>query len=103
MSMINWMLDRLHRVRSRPASTTDNSVEHSQIEALIRAHGDWIALLATILERERIITGRDLARSLTEFAELTTADRSAEGQILSFWALRLQETAAIIRDFPSVH
>ena len=74
-----------------------------EIVALIQAHGDWLALLATILERERVITGAELARSLSEFAALTAEDRPAEGQILSFWASRLRDTAATIRDFPSVH
>lgn len=56
-----------------------------QVEALVQAHGDWLALLATILERERVITGAELARTLSEFAAHTAEDRPAEGQILSFW------------------
>ncbi|RZL82601.1 MAG: hypothetical protein EOP66_04735 [Sphingomonas sp.] len=74
-----------------------------QVEALVQAHGDWLALLATILERERVITGAELARTLSEFAAHTAEDRPAEGQILSFWASRLNDTAATLGKFPSVH
>ncbi len=74
-----------------------------QIEALIQAHGDWLALLATILERESVIASAELARSLSEYAVVTAKDRPAEGQILAFWASRLNDAAATIRNFPSVH
>ena len=74
-----------------------------QIDALVQAHGDWLALLATILERESAITSVELARTMSEFAAVTAEDRPAEGQILAFWASRLNDTAANIRNFPSVH
>ena len=102
MSIIKRWLAKLRRrslLRNLPLSGS----AQLEIEALIHAHGDWLALLATILERERVITGADLARSLSEFAALTAEDRPAEGQILSFWAARLQDTAATIHDYPSVH
>jgi hypothetical protein len=74
-----------------------------QIEALVQAHVDWLALLATILERERVITGAELARTLSEFAAHIAEDHPAEGQILSFWASRLNDTAATLGEFLSVH
>ncbi|QQV79496.1 hypothetical protein H5J25_20305 (plasmid) [Sphingomonas aliaeris] len=73
------------------------------MEALVRAHGDWLALLATILEREHVIGGEELARGLREFATHTAADRPAEGRILSFWAAYLQDTSVTLRDLPSLH
>jgi len=74
-----------------------------QIEALVQAHGDLLALLATVLERERVITGAELARTLSEFAAHTAEDRPAEGQILSFWASRLNDTSTTVGKMPSVH
>lgn len=102
MSKIKRWLTRVRR-RSLLEKLSIGGSGQLEIGALIQAHGDWMALLATILERERVISGAELARSLSEFAALTAEDRPAEGQILSFWALRLQDTAATIRDFPSVH
>ncbi len=103
MSLIRSLLLRLQGYGTRQERPTQNGAETSQYEVLVRAHGDWLALLATILERERVIPGDELARSLSEFASVTAADRPAEGRILSLWALRLQDTAASLRNFPSVH
>jgi hypothetical protein len=61
------------------------------------------ALARSFLDRERVITGAELARTLSEFATHTAEDRPAEGQILSFWASRLNDTAATVGKFPSVH
>ena len=94
------------RLRARQSPSQRLSISSSgilQIEALVQAHGDWLALLATILERERVITGAELAYTLSEFATHTAEDRPAEGQILSFWASRLTDTAATLGKFPSVH
>lgn len=102
MSMIKQWLSMLRR-RSSPRELRLSGSAQLGIEALVQAHGDLLALLATILERERVITGAEFARSLSEFAALTAEDRPAEGQILTFWASRLQDTAATIRDLPSVH
>jgi hypothetical protein len=103
MFRIKRWLRRLRRLWSLLDDGPREDFGQLQIEALVRAHGDWLALLATILERERVITGAELARSLSEFATLTAEDRPAEGKILSFWASRLQDTAASIREFPSLH
>ena len=75
----------------------------AELEVLVRAQGDWLAFLATILEREGVIVSDDLARLLSEFATLTAADRPAEGRILSFWASYLQDTSATLRDASSLH
>ena len=75
----------------------------AEFEALVRAQGDWLALLATILEREGIIAGDELARVLREFAELTAADRPTEGHILSLWAAHLHDAALAFRDLQSLH
>ena len=62
-----------------------------------RAHGDWLAFLATVLERERVITGEELARSLSEYAAHTAADKPAEGRILAIWASYLHDTSVTHR------
>ena len=102
MSMLSKLFSRSRRRQETP-DTAREGAEHLNIEALVQAHGDWLALLATILERERVISGADLARSLSEFALITATDRPVEGRILAFWASRLDDAAASIRDFPSVH
>lgn len=103
MSLIKSLLARLRRRQSPSQRFSDSGSAMLQIEALVQAHGDWLALLATILERERLITGAELARTLSEFAVHTAKDRPAEGQILSFWASRLNDTAATLGKFPSLH
>lgn len=103
MSLIKSLLARLRRRQSSSQGFSGSGLGMLQIEALVQAHGDWLALLATILERERVITGAELARTLSEFAAHTAEDRPAEGQILSFWASRLNDTAATVGKFPSVH
>lgn len=103
MSLIKSLLTRFCR-RKRPSQGFSGSGSGTlQIEALVQAHGDWLALLATILERERVITATELAQTLSEFAAYTAEDRPADGQILSFWASRLTDTAATVRKPPSVH
>ena len=69
----------------------------------MRAHGDCLALLATILEREGVIAGDELARLMAEFAAITAVDKPAEGRILSAWASSLKGTAERLRDHPSLH
>jgi hypothetical protein len=103
MSLIKSLLTRFRRRQSASQGLSCSGAGMLQIEALVQAHGDWLALLATILERERIITGAELARTLSEFAAHTAEDRPAEGKILSFWASRLNDTAATLGNFPSVH
>ena len=103
MSLIRSLLLQLRMYRAGAARPTQAPPETGQYEALVRAHGDWLAFLATILEREHVIAGDELARLLSEFASVTAVDRPAEGRVLSFWASRLQETATSLRDFPSVH
>lgn len=103
MSLIKSLLTRFRRPQSPSKAFSGSGSGMLQIEALVQAHGDWLALLATILERERVITNAELARTLSEFAAHTAEDRPAEGQILSFWASRLNDTAATLGEFPSVH
>ena len=103
MSLIKSLLTRFCRRQSPSEGFSGSDSGMLQIEALVQAHGDWLALLATILERERVITGAELASTLSEFAAYTAEDRPAEGQILSFWASRLNDTAATVGKFPSVH
>jgi hypothetical protein len=103
MSLIKSLLTRFRRPQSPSQGLSCSGEGVLQIEALVQAHGDWLALLATILERERIITSVELARTLSEFAAHTAEDRPAEGQILSFWASRLNDTAATLGKFPSLH
>ena len=100
MAFANW-LARLHFWRrGADRRTGDHSVE---FEVIIRAHGDWLAFLGTVLEREHVITADELARSLAEFAVITGEDRPAEGRILSFWSAYLQDTNVALRDLPSLH
>ncbi|MEG8019533.1 hypothetical protein [Sphingomonas sp. LR55] len=103
MSLIKSLFTKFRQRQSPPQGLSGSGSGKLQIEALVQAHGDWLALLATILERERIITAVDLARTLSEFAAYTAEDCPAEGQILSFWASRLNDTAATVGKFPSVH
>ena len=67
MSLIKSLFTRVF-LRQIPSKGFSASGSH-QIEALIQAHGDWLALLATFLERERVITGAELARTPSEFAD----------------------------------
>ncbi|MBB3588528.1 hypothetical protein [Sphingomonas sp. BK481] len=103
MSLIKSLLTRFRRHQSPSKGFSGSGSGMLQVEALVQAHGDWLALLATILERERVITSAELARTLSEFAAHTAEDRPAEGQILSFWASRLNDAAATLGKFPSVH
>lgn len=84
--------------RSQACGEIAQQASSAELDALIRAHGDWLAFLATILERESVIASDELGRSLSEFASLTSADRPAEGRILSIWAAYLQDTSAALRD-----
>ncbi len=103
MSLIQRLLVFLRKCGHRREGFVPDRLERLHLETLAHAHGAWLALLATILEREQILTSEQLARSLADIAALTAADRPAEGQILSFWASRLQDTASSFRDLPSVH
>lgn len=103
MSVIRRLLVRLRSYKSGLRSPSPSNPEAIRYEEVVQAHGDCLALLATILERERVITGDELARCLGEYAAVTAEDRPAEGRILAFWASRLQDTAASLRDFPTVH
>ena len=103
MFLFKSLLARFRRRQSVSPSCSGSGSGMLQFEALVQAHGDWLALLATILERERVITGAELARTLSEFAAHTAEDHPAEGQILSFWASRLNDTSATVGKIPSVH
>lgn len=78
------LLAKLRRSGDKPKGYVAEGVQPLQAEALIQAHGAWLALLATVLEREHVISGAELARCLSEFAALTAKDRPAEGRILAF-------------------
>ena len=101
MWMIRWLAARLRYQGSRSGVLTHKLPQDLQFEVLVRAHGDWLALLATILERERVMSANELARALADFAATTAPDRPEEGRILSFWASCLQDAAANFEDFPS--
>jgi len=103
MSMIRWLLVRLRSYKGHPQRHAEGVAEAKRYEIMAQAHGDWLSFLATILEREQVIAGDELARALSEFASVTAVDRPEEGRILSFWAARLQDTAASLRDFPTIH
>ena len=96
--LLTWL--RFPLGRSRTEHRVPNDLNY---DVLLRAHGDWIALLATILDREGVVASAELARLLAEFAAVTAIDRPIEGRVLSFWAARLQGTAEELRDFPSLH
>ena len=101
---MTWRLfARLCRLVDRRTRAIRTSPLELDPEAVVRAQADWIAFLATILEREGVIASGELARLLTEFATVTAIDRPAEGRILSFWASNLQGTADGLHDFPSLH
>ena len=72
-------------------------------EAMVRAFGDCLSLLATVLEREDVITVSELARSLGEFATVTAVNRPEQGKILMFWAAYLKEPAATLPGSPPLH
>lgn len=55
MSLIKSLLTRFRRLQSPAKAFSGSGSGMLQIEALVQAHGDWLALLATILERERVI------------------------------------------------
>ena len=80
--------------------TRDRSVE---VEVVILAHGHWLALLATIGERERIVASNDLPVVLCDLAVLTAVDRPAKGHVLSFWAAYLQDASVALSERPSLH
>lgn len=101
--MTRRLFARLRRLvdrRERAIRTPPFELDH---EAVVRAQADWIAFIATILEREGVIASGELARLLTEFATVTAVDRPAEGRILSLWASNLQGTADGLHDLPSLH
>lgn len=79
MSMIKRWLTRLRRSRRPSKGFSVSNLEMLQIQALVQAHGDWLALLATILERERVITGAELSRTLSEFIPTAMNDGSFVG------------------------
>ena len=70
---------------------------------MIRAYGDCLSLLATILEREDVISASELANALGEFAAVTAVDRPEQGKILMFWTTYLEGTAATLRNSPPLH
>lgn len=103
MTMIKTLFARFRGAERQSGRPAPERLQHLQNGELVRAHGDWLALLATILERERVISGCELARLLSEYAVVTAADRPQEGRILAYWAARLQDTAASLEDFPLIH
>ena len=96
--LLTWL--RFPLGRSRTEHRVPNDLNY---DVLLRAHGDWIALLATILDREGVVASAELARLLAEFAAITAVDKPAEGRILSAWASSLKGTAERLRDHPSLH
>ena len=103
MSLPKRLLAKFHGFRKRTQKPVGDRLNDLPVGALIQAHGDWLALLAVILEREKVITGSDLARALSEFAKITAEDRPEEGMILSFWASCLQDATVRLGDMPSLH
>lgn len=101
--MSRHLFARLRRFLGLPIGAVRTRPLQPHHEAVVRAHGAWIAFLATILEREGVVASDELAHLLAEFATLTAVDRPAEGQILSTWASNLQGTAEALRDLPSLH
>jgi hypothetical protein len=103
MSLTRRLLVLLSRFAGRSNVAVGIAALDTQYEAVVRAHGDWLALLATILEREGIVSGDELARLLTEFAAVTAADRPAEGRILAIWASSLSGHPDNPDNVPSIH
>lgn len=101
--MTRRLFTRFRRFVGSPRGAIQTRPLELDHESVLRAHGDWIAFLATILEREGVITSGELARLLAEFATVTAVDRPAEGRILSTWASDLQSTAEGLHDIPSLH
>lgn len=87
----------LHAIRKRWPSADARVMHESKAETTAQAVGDCLALLATIFEREGVVTTNELAKLLNEFAIVTAADRPQRGQLLMSWATRLEETAAALR------
>lgn len=88
MAFRNWLFARFRHARPKQQKPHQR-LERQDLDTIVRAHGHWIALLATILERENIISRDHLARSLREFADVTIAERRPEGHILASWAAYL--------------
>lgn len=102
MSFVRRLLVQF-RFRSEARREPPTSLEAVNYDALVRAHGCWIALLATVLERERVIAGSELAHTLSAFAVQTAQDFPEEGRILSVWASHLRETSVALTEEPAVH
>jgi hypothetical protein len=103
MSMIRQLRARLSRLVVRFSAATLGSPADRSYDVVVRAHGDWIALLATVLEREGVVSAGELARLLAEFAAVTAVEKPAEGCILSAWALSVQNTQEEIGAVPQLH
>ena len=98
MSLIKSLFTKFRQRQSPPQGLSGSGSGKLQIEALVA--GTW-RLAGTSGHdtgtRTRDYKLSDLARTLSEFAAHTAEDRPAEGQILSFWASRLNDTAATRR------
>lgn len=103
MSLTRRLLALLPSFPGRSKEPARTGPLNAQDDVLVRAHGDWIALLATVLEREGVVSRDELARLLAEFAAVTAADRPAEGRILAHWASSLQGAADDRANLPSLH
>ena len=97
MSLIKSLFTKFRQRQSPPQGLSGSGSGKLQIEALVQAHGDWLALLATILERERVITSSPDSPAPCPSLPRVQTDRPAEGEILSFWASRLNDAAATCR------
>lgn len=96
MLLIGRWLARVRR-QTTPVSNCRSDIE---LEALTKAHGAMLALLAVILEREDVIASEDFAQSLAAFATVTAADRPDVAEILARWAAGVSEAASTLSDPP---
>ena len=103
MRFFGWPFARRRPRQAATVSACAEELPAIDLETVVRAHGNWLALLATVLEREQVISGDELSRSLSELASQTAVDRPAEGRILAFWAAYLRDASVALSDLPSLH
>ncbi|WP_241212073.1 hypothetical protein [Sphingomonas sp. ABOLF] len=102
MALFKWISARWRRPTGLVQQNPETSIL-ANLDALVRAHGECLAFLATILERERVVASGDLARMLAEFASVSAAERPAEARILSLWATYLEDASVSLRDASVLH
>ena len=102
MALSKWLPARWRREAETLQRDSEPPIS-AELDALVRAQGECLAFLATILERERVVASGDLARMLAEFASISAAERPAEARILSLWATYLQDASASLRDASVLH